>query len=311
MNFALLNHLEKLRYFIEIAEQGAFHQASKSLRIAQPALSKSIRILEEACGTPLFIRQKTGVTLTASGRSLMQTAKVIMQSAAAFHADLDLHSDVRALGIATHEILGPLLFPNLAKIEISEKKTKLISFRIQTNPSVRFLLDLVEAYKFDVGIVASTTKRPKLHFEPLFTDHFQFYASSSFCKKEGLNAQSAITESDLNRLSLIFCPQILANKDETIGDFVRRQGLDLKPRHTVGSIESAVALANNGFGIGLLPAKTGARLYGQNLVLLNVKSPTFAALKKITFCFVCRKESWKNDSLIMRVFAGLNDLSVP
>ena len=63
MNFALLNHLEKLRYFVEIAEQGAFHQASKSLRIAQPALSKSIRILEEACGTPLFIRQKIGSSI--------------------------------------------------------------------------------------------------------------------------------------------------------------------------------------------------------------------------------------------------------
>jgi hypothetical protein len=86
--------------------------------------------------------------------------------------------------------------------------------------------------------------------------------------------------------------------------------LDLKPRHIVGSIESAVTLANNGFGIGLLPAKTGVRLYGQNLVLLNVNSPAFAALKKYTFSFVCRKDSWKTDSLIMRIFAGLSDLSV-
>jgi DNA-binding transcriptional LysR family regulator len=310
MSLALLNHLEKLSYFVEIAEQGAFHKASKTLRIAQPALSKSVRILEEACGTTFFVRQKTGVKLTASGQILLQTARAILQSAAAFHANLDVHSDARAVGFATHEIMGPLLFPSLAKMQHFGKKTNQISFQIQTHPSVKHLLDLVEAFKFDIAVVAATPRRPKLHYEPLFTDCFQFYANLSYCKKAGLSGKSVIQESDLTELSLIFCPQVLATNDETLGDLVRRRGLELRPQHTVGSIESAVVLTNNGFGIGLLPEKTGAKLYGKNLVKLDVKSSTFASLGKLTFSFVCRKESWKSDAMVKQAFAAMKDVSV-
>jgi LysR family nitrogen assimilation transcriptional regulator len=70
--------LRRLRYFSAIARESSFNKASKTLRIAQPALSRIIRSLEEELGTTLFIRNQTGVELTATGRLLLEKANFIL-----------------------------------------------------------------------------------------------------------------------------------------------------------------------------------------------------------------------------------------
>ena len=47
---------KQLRYFIAIAGEGTFTKASAKLRVAQPALSRQIALLEDELGTPLLVR---------------------------------------------------------------------------------------------------------------------------------------------------------------------------------------------------------------------------------------------------------------
>lgn len=63
--------LKKLRYFAVTAAEGSFHRASAKLNVAQPALSRQIRALEQEIGTPLFVRSSQGVTLSAAGEVLL------------------------------------------------------------------------------------------------------------------------------------------------------------------------------------------------------------------------------------------------
>ena len=63
-------NLRRLTYFLRIAELGSFNRASEALRIAQPALSRQIRMLEEELGVVLFERTLRGVTLTEPGERL-------------------------------------------------------------------------------------------------------------------------------------------------------------------------------------------------------------------------------------------------
>jgi DNA-binding transcriptional LysR family regulator len=64
--------LRHLRYFLAIAENKGFVKASSVLHIAQPALSRQIRDLEEELGVVLFERSKSGVTLTFPGECFLQ-----------------------------------------------------------------------------------------------------------------------------------------------------------------------------------------------------------------------------------------------
>lgn len=63
----LRDHLEKLHYFFEVAKAGSIKAASETLHITQPSITKSIKILEEVVGRPLFIRQPRGMSLTEEG----------------------------------------------------------------------------------------------------------------------------------------------------------------------------------------------------------------------------------------------------
>jgi LysR family transcriptional regulator, nitrogen assimilation regulatory protein len=62
--------LRRLRYFARIAEDGSLTKAAGMLRIAQPALSRQIRLLEEELGVALFRRTARGMQLTEEGEYL-------------------------------------------------------------------------------------------------------------------------------------------------------------------------------------------------------------------------------------------------
>ena len=70
--------LRHLRYFAAVADGLNFSRAAEKLRVAQPALSRQIRSLEEELGAPLFDRDR-GVQLTDAGRVFLVDAHRILE----------------------------------------------------------------------------------------------------------------------------------------------------------------------------------------------------------------------------------------
>ena len=66
--------LRTLRYFVHVAEARSFSKASVFLRVAQPALSRHIRKLEDEIGMPLFVRAGHHLELTEAGSLLLNRA---------------------------------------------------------------------------------------------------------------------------------------------------------------------------------------------------------------------------------------------
>jgi LysR family transcriptional regulator of gallate degradation len=69
--------LRQLEYFLKIAERRSFTAAAVDLRITQPSLTKSIRLLEQDLGVQLFRRLPRGVELTPFGVSLARHARSV------------------------------------------------------------------------------------------------------------------------------------------------------------------------------------------------------------------------------------------
>jgi DNA-binding transcriptional LysR family regulator len=79
--------LRHLRYFVSVAEELNFTRAARKLRVAQPALSRQIRQLEEEVGVALFERDHRHVSLTPAGQAFLGEARaVLVQSEQAVRA---------------------------------------------------------------------------------------------------------------------------------------------------------------------------------------------------------------------------------
>ncbi len=64
-------NLNLYRVFYYVAKEGSISAASKKLYVSQPAISKSLKKLEESLNTKLFLRNLSGTELTESGKELL------------------------------------------------------------------------------------------------------------------------------------------------------------------------------------------------------------------------------------------------
>lgn len=74
-------NLERLHLFLRIVDAGTLSAAARLSHLTQPALSRSLKLLEEELGVPLFARRGRGLVLTASGRALVPKARALLATA--------------------------------------------------------------------------------------------------------------------------------------------------------------------------------------------------------------------------------------
>lgn len=111
-----------LRYFVCVAESRSFSKAADLLFVAQPALSRAVRKLEDELGAKLFVRTSAGVELTEAGSLLLQRARTLLrqltQAADDVRAQGSSISGTVTLGLppVTGEILVPTLVRRAAEL---------------------------------------------------------------------------------------------------------------------------------------------------------------------------------------------------
>lgn len=73
------DNLSRYKIFLAVAEYKSISKAAAQLYISQPAVSITIKKLEDNLNTTLFIRKSKGVTLTENGRKLYESTKKAFQ----------------------------------------------------------------------------------------------------------------------------------------------------------------------------------------------------------------------------------------
>jgi LysR family nitrogen assimilation transcriptional regulator len=70
--------LKQIEYFVRVAELGSFTRASSALNIAQPALSRQVRLLEVELRQNLLVRNGRGAVPTEAGKLLLEHGRGIL-----------------------------------------------------------------------------------------------------------------------------------------------------------------------------------------------------------------------------------------
>jgi len=115
--------LRRLEYFVSISELGSLGRASDVLRIAQPALTRQVRLLEEELGVTLFTRTSRGMRLTEVGDELFSEVVGPLRQLRGSLDNIRTFSSTLAGNVAigmpptVAEFLGP---PLLERISLNE-----------------------------------------------------------------------------------------------------------------------------------------------------------------------------------------------
>ncbi|MGE4080432.1 MAG: LysR family transcriptional regulator [Reyranella sp.] len=84
--------LRQLRYFVAVAERGGFGAAASALNVAQSALSRHIKLLEHELGGALLERGARGVSVTESGRVLLDRGRWLLGAVDDIRAEVQLEN---------------------------------------------------------------------------------------------------------------------------------------------------------------------------------------------------------------------------
>ncbi|MFD0136265.1 LysR family transcriptional regulator [Streptomyces sp. NPDC003631] len=157
--------LRKLRYFVAVADQLHFGRAADELHIAQPALSRQIRALEQDLGASLFIRDRHGVELTDAGRQLLADAGPLLASTQAVRRRVSAAvGGKRRLMVGFRA--GVAVTPAARAFEDRHPDVVVDVQRIEGDDQAAMLLD----GRIDVGYVRLPIDEAGLRLTPLYTE---------------------------------------------------------------------------------------------------------------------------------------------
>lgn len=238
-------NFELYRIFYTVANHGNITKASEELLISQPAISKSIKNLEEQLGGTLFVRTKRGVILTEEGKEfykyIKQAMEFIQNAESKFTDMINLETGTIKIGISTtltKEFLLPYIeifhskYPNI-NIEITTNITNELIPKLRNGLIDMIILNLAKNhYGDDIDI---------LNVKEI---HDCFICNKSY--KELLNRKVSIKE--LASYPLILLPKG-ANTRTFVDNLASNYGVTLKPNIELASIALNVEFARIGLGI--------------------------------------------------------------
>ncbi|MFC5264348.1 LysR family transcriptional regulator [Kribbella qitaiheensis] len=141
-----------LRYFVVVAEELHFSRAAQRLFIAQQALSRDIRRLEDRLGVRLLDRTTRRVELTPSGRKLLVRARELL----ALH-DLTVRELRGEAPSLTVDVVGPGLTPALV-LAAARRKAPELEFFARFHTGTELAVPLLLSERLDVSFGRNLTQ---------------------------------------------------------------------------------------------------------------------------------------------------------
>lgn len=285
-------NFELYKVFYEVATEQSISKGAEKLMISQPAVTQSIKTLENQLNGKLFIRTPKGVILTTEGKELYNYIKegmnYFINGTNKFTSLKNLEYGVINIGTTT-TIAENFLLPYLEKFH---KKYPNVDINIENDLTDNLIKGLRNG-NLDIVIMAIPKKDIKdLKIETLIELNDIFVGNINYKDNE----YKAITD--------LFKEDILLQKSPSVtrtnfNNYLKENNLVCNPKMEVVSSSLLTKLTENGFGVALLtkeyikdklnkslfeiktPIKVPKRKLGY--AIKNNSVPSFATEKFIEF----------------------------
>lgn len=239
-------NFELYRVFYTVANNENITKASEELNISQPAISKSIKNLEEQLGGNLFVRTKRGVILTEEGKEfysyIKQAIECINNAENKFTELVNLETGCIKIGVSA-TLTKEFLLPYLEKFHEMHPK---IDIQIITNITSELLPKLRNGL-IDIVILNLNDKNYGNDIDIIKCKKINdcFVVNNKYL--DLVNKDLSIKE--LNKYPLILQTKG-SNTREFLNNFASSNGVILKPNMELASYSLVLEFAKIGLGIG-------------------------------------------------------------
>lgn len=225
-----------LRVFITAAELGSLTEAAKKLYVSQPAISHSIKKLEDELGVRLFIRNKrSSLALTDAGKDILELA----------YQMADLENKLYQRAYEENHLMGGVVRVATVPVGASQILSRVLPVFKKQFPKVEVELieadpltvkQMVQSFRVDLGI--STSPYLDLEHELLMHDRMVSIHPNEPVHIDLMEA----------RWDLIFCRVAY----ESVREQLAGQNVDLSHVLLVDAASTQINLVAEGNGVGVI-----------------------------------------------------------
>jgi LysR family nitrogen assimilation transcriptional regulator len=275
---------------VAAADAGSINAAAAAISVAQPALTRNIRQLEESLGVRLLLRTPRGVHLTAAGATLYAAALRMLREAQNVRQALEQHDGAQesSVTLGAPPTLTRVLLPGI--FETCQRKMDMkLSVRESFTP---VLLEWLAKGLVDVAVITKTdlVNRSPVMLQPLVAEPFALVTQKS--KRVG----RIVRATDLPRFPLLMTTLHLG----IVNSAIAALGIRLNVAAEIDSVDCIRELLLRGHGATLMPISvfkqsrmgsmltlsevSGVQLNRQLLIATRVENeqrPLISALKDL------------------------------
>jgi DNA-binding transcriptional LysR family regulator len=240
--------MHQIRYFLAVAEELNFTRASEKCNVAQPSLSRAIKLLEEELGGPLFHRERTRTHLTELGRMVHpHLTTVYDQSRAVKRLSEDFASSKVPLKMGIMSTISPGEIVGL----IAAVKSRYPDIELKLcDANAWQLRERLLAGDLDLVIYALPGEEPddRLHSIPLFREQMVIAVHRGHrLANEGVFPVRELNgESYIHRMNCEFAGYA--------DNILREQRVTCTPTYWSERDDWTLAMVAAGLGFGFMPA---------------------------------------------------------
>ncbi|MCW2492152.1 MAG: hypothetical protein JWN47_1516 [Frankiales bacterium] len=239
--------LRKIRYFLAVAEHLNFGRAAEALHIAQPVLSRQIRVLEDELRVQLFRRDQRGTELTAAGAQLLEDAPDLIKQAASVRQRIT-RAARKGGSFVVGFMPGLIVTGPVRALSLQHPQLEIEVLRTGWDDQITVLAD----GRADIGYIRLPADERGLRVEPLFSEARLVILPAG----HRLAGKSELSIADLADEHLLQDPEAVPEWRDVAAELRHRHAQRAYPK--LRTVEEKLEHVAAGRGIAILPASTAA-----------------------------------------------------